>query len=93
MLVGWVPAVVFNHYSPGREAELREHLAHWPGASALAISNGAGVVVHQGYRACSLLTASTAGEGALVLPCPDSEPVALVEQQPVLLRADPNCLN
>ncbi len=90
-LLGWVPAVVFNHYSPAREAELRRHLAHWPGASALAISNGAGVLVHPGCRAVSLLTASDTDEGAFVLRSPGGALLALTEHRPVLLRAE--CLD
>lgn len=85
-LVGWLPAVVFNHYSPGREVELRQHLEHWPGASALAISNGAAVLVQPGCSNVSLLTASVTGEGAFVLRSPRGELLSLTQQQPVALR-------
>ncbi|MBW3648418.1 MAG: hypothetical protein KY440_11730 [Actinobacteria bacterium] len=83
-----MPAVVFNHYSPRREDELRTHLALWPGASALAISNGAAVLVHPGCRAVSLLTASAAGKGAFVLRSPQGDLVALNDEQPAFLQDD-----
>ena len=84
-LIGWVSTVVFNHYHPAREAEVRKYLGHWPGASALAISNGAAVLVHEQCTSVSLLAASAAGEGAFLLPSPDSDLIVLSEQHPTAL--------